>query len=101
MHRKNFARVIRVALVGCLAATVLAVAPAVADACPTCKDAIAENDPQHQQMVKGYYYSILFMMSMPFVVLGTFGSLAYVSIKRSRQDPHGVEEETSAGTETN
>ena len=67
-------------------AVVLSVAPAAAEACPTCKDAIAQNDPQHQRMVKGYFYSILFMMSMPFVVLGTFGGMAYLSVKRARQN---------------
>jgi heme/copper-type cytochrome/quinol oxidase subunit 2 len=78
---RSFRRLITAALV----AVVLGFAPAAAEACPTCKDAIAQNDPKHQQMVKGYFYSILFMMSMPFVVLGTFGSMAYFSIKRARR----------------
>jgi hypothetical protein len=62
-------------------------APSMANACPTCKDAIAQNDPQHQAMVKGYFYSILFMMSMPFLVVGTFGGMAYLSIKRAQRTP--------------
>jgi hypothetical protein len=57
----------------------------VASACPTCKDGVAQNDPQGQSIAAGYYYSILFMMSMPYIVLGTFGSLAYLSIRRARQ----------------
>jgi hypothetical protein len=57
----------------------------VAAACPTCKEGLAQNDPQGQSMAAGYYYSILFMMSMPFAILGTFGSLAYFSIRRARQ----------------
>ena len=57
---------------------------AIAAACPTCKDTIAENDPNHQNLVKGYYYSILFMMSMPYLLLGTFGSCAYISVRRAR-----------------
>ena len=65
-------------------ATALVAVPAPAAACPTCKDSIAQNDPQHQRMVKGYFYSILFMMSTPFVVVGTFGTMAYVSIRRAR-----------------
>jgi len=56
----------------------------VAAACPTCKDGLAENDPHGQAMAAGYYYSILFMMSMPFAILGTFGGLAYLSIRRAR-----------------
>ena len=58
----------------------------IAAACPTCKDAIAQNDPQHQAMVRGYFYSILFMMSMPFIVVGTFGGMAYYTVKRARRD---------------
>lgn len=53
-------------------------------ACPTCKQGVAENDPAGQAMAAGYFYSILFMMSMPFLVLGTLGSCAYWSICRAR-----------------
>ena len=38
----------------------------VAAACPTCKEGLAQNDPHGQSIAAGYYYSILFMMSMPF-----------------------------------
>lgn len=79
-------RTIRRCVSAALIGVVLGMTPAAADACPTCKDAIAQNDPKHQQMVKGYFYSILFMMSMPFVVLGTFGGMAYLSVKRARQN---------------
>lgn len=57
-----------------------------AAACPTCKNALVENDPAHQSMVAGYFYSILFMMSMPFILLGSFGSYAYLLVRRSRRD---------------
>jgi len=53
-------------------------------ACPTCSEGLAENDPAGQAMAAGYFYSILFMMSMPFLILGTFGSCAYWSIRRGR-----------------
>jgi hypothetical protein len=56
----------------------------VAAACPTCKEGLAQNDPQGQSLAAGYYYSILFMMSTPYIVLATFGSCAYYSIRRSR-----------------
>ena len=54
-------------------------------ACPTCKDGLAENDPAGQAQAAGYFYSILFMMAMPFVLFGTFGGAAYVSIRRARE----------------
>lgn len=59
----------------------------VAAACPTCKEGLAQNDPQGQALAAGYAYSVLFMMSMPYIVLGTFGSVAYYSIRRARRQP--------------
>src|SRR5215204_5837541 len=55
-------------------------------ACPTCKEGVAQNDPHYQSMAAGYYYSILFMMSMPFIILTTFGSFAYRSVKRAQAE---------------
>src|SRR3954454_11451709 len=70
-----------------IAAIVLALVlmiASVAAACPTCKEGLAQNDPHGQALAAGYYYSILFMMTTPYVVLATFGSLAYYSIRRAR-----------------
>ncbi|MEX2026136.1 MAG: hypothetical protein WEH44_02530 [Pirellulaceae bacterium] len=72
-----------------LALAFIAIITAAAVACPTCKDGIAENDPEHQALARGFYYSILFMMSMPFLIVGTFGSFAYLSIRRARQQQSG------------
>jgi uncharacterized paraquat-inducible protein A len=58
----------------------------VAAACPTCKDGLAQNDPQGRSLAAGISYSILFMMSMPYIVLATFGSCAYLSIRRARMN---------------
>jgi len=54
-------------------------------ACPTCKDGLAENDPASAAQAAGYFYSILFMMAMPFLIIGTFGSAAYLSIRKARE----------------
>lgn len=67
-----------------LAICVVLIVVQIAEACPTCKDGIAENDPQRAALVKGYFYSILFMMAMPFVILSTFGSFAYLSIRKAQ-----------------
>ena len=67
-----------------IALCVMLIVVQLAQACPTCKDGIAENDPQQAALVKGYFYSILFMMAMPFVILGTFGSFAYLSIRKAQ-----------------
>lgn len=58
----------------------------LAHACPGCKDALAENDPQHARMVSGYFWSILFMMAMPFAIAGTFGTYCYLEIRRRRSE---------------
>jgi hypothetical protein len=56
----------------------------VAAACPTCKDGLAQNDPQGRSLAAGFFYSILFMMSMPFVIVTTFGCFAYRAVKRAK-----------------
>ena len=43
-------------------------------ACPTCRQALAENGQSQDGLVQGYFWSILFMMSMPFLI---FSGLAY------------------------
>ena len=58
----------------------------VASACPTCKDSVAQNDPHYQSMAAGYYYSILFMLSMPFLIVTTFSTFAYRSVKRAEAE---------------
>lgn len=69
-----------------LALLVVTLVAADAVACPTCKEGIAQNDAHGQSMAAGYYYSILFMMSMPFIILTTFGSFAYRSVKRAQAE---------------
>jgi len=66
-----------------LAALVLLAADV--QACPTCKDGISGMDPVSQARATGFFYSILFMMAMPFVIVGTFGGAAYLSIRRARE----------------
>lgn len=63
-----------------------------AEGCPGCKDALAENDPQHARMVRGYFWSILFMMGMPFALAGTFGTFCYLEIRRRRVEQSQDEE---------
>ena len=85
--------VIRNLLVACLVAACFIVLADVAAACPTCKDGIAENDPGRQAMAAGYFYSIIFMLTMPFAILGTFGSLAYFSIRKARLEQEAASTE--------
>jgi hypothetical protein len=68
----------------CIALAVLLVVAGTASACPGCKDALAANDNQGGQLVAGYFWSILFMMSMPFLIVITFGGSMYLSVRRAR-----------------
>ena len=53
-----------------------------ATACPTCKDSMVYSNQNGIQL--GYYWSILFMMAMPFSILG--GWVFYVwRVVRQRQ----------------
>ena len=52
-------------------------------ACPTCKENLA-GDPEAANIVRGYFYSILFMLSMPFVLLGSLGFYFYCLVRKAR-----------------
>ena len=69
---------------------------AMAEACPNCKEALAANDPQQSGIVKGYFYSILFMMSMPFAFLGCFSVYMYRQVLRARAERATGEPESAA-----
>lgn len=40
-------------------------------ACPNCKEAVAAQPSEMAAMSQGYNWSVLFMLSMPFTLLGT------------------------------
>ena len=79
----SWQRIFAVALL-CAVATLLYAG--AAEACPNCKNAIAEDATgDGKNMARGFYYSILFMMSMPFLLLGSFTSLMYVQVRKARR----------------
>jgi hypothetical protein len=65
--------------------TIVLLMATAAAACPTCKDGLDQNDPKGQAIAAGFYYSILFMMAMPFAILATFGGLAFLSVRRAQR----------------
>lgn len=67
-----------------IAVAMVLIFAATASACPNCKEALAANDPERSGIVKGYFYSILFMMSMPFAFLGCFSVYMYRQVLRAR-----------------
>ena len=64
-----------------LCAIVIFVAAQVATACPTCKESLSANDPQ---MMRGYFWSIMFMMAMPFSILTAMSTYFYILIRKAR-----------------
>ena len=54
-----------------------------AQACPSCQRALS--DGSQGNLAAGIYYSILFMMSMPFAIVGTFAGCAYRAVKREQR----------------
>ncbi len=67
-----------------LVLVVMCLMASVASACPNCKEAMEKQDPTHGGMVKGYFYSIIFMMSTPYLLLGTFCAVMYYRVRRAR-----------------
>jgi hypothetical protein len=53
-------------------------------ACPTCGEGLMQADPHAQSIAAGYKYSIIFMVTMPYLCLGTLASIAYYSVRRAR-----------------
>ena len=64
-----------------LCAIVIIIAGHVATACPTCKESLSANDPQ---MIRGYFWSIMFMMAMPFSILTAMSTYFYLLIRKAR-----------------
>jgi hypothetical protein len=69
---------------------VLAVAlasPLPATACPGCKEALANQTGDAAKLKDGYYYSILFMIGMPFTLLGTGTFFLVRAVKKGSLPP--------------
>jgi hypothetical protein len=76
-------RLTRIATVSVCFLVVMSIA-ATASACPSCKQALGADGSQGD-LARGIYYSILFMMSMPFAIVGSFGFMAYRAVKREQR----------------
>ena len=74
--------IVRVAAVLLLAALVL---PAALSACPLCKDATpdAEYPGGSASLGRGFYYSILLMIAVPWTAVGT---VAFLIFRRRRRE---------------
>ena len=78
-----------------LAAFLTILAVSFAEACPTCKESLNEHGGN---LIRGYFLSIMFMMSMPFLILGGLSSIFYLDVRRARRMQAESESAASAGT---
>ncbi|MBI2824862.1 MAG: hypothetical protein HYX69_09265 [Planctomycetia bacterium] len=69
----------------CLTMAIIFAACPTASACPSCKAALAAQEGQGD-LVKGFFWSIMFMLSMPFTILGSFSGYMYLLVRRARRD---------------
>jgi heme/copper-type cytochrome/quinol oxidase subunit 2 len=60
-----------------LALAVVLCAASLAEACPECKKQFTDN------MARGYFWSILFMLSMPILIITGLGSYFYWEVRRA------------------
>ena len=80
---------------------VLAALAVAADAfgCPNCKDSVDTSDPAGLNLARGYFYSILLMLAMPFALAGSFGCYVWREMRRQRREqevgaaPHAASSE--------
>jgi hypothetical protein len=71
--------------VGLTIALVLLLAAADAQGCPNCKDGVNTADPQGLNIARGYFYSILLMLAMPFTLAGTFAAYVWREMRRQKR----------------
>ncbi len=64
-----------------VAALALGLMAQSASACPMCKEALSAGGGD---LVSGFFYSILFMLSMPFMIVTGMGTYMYVLVRRAR-----------------
>lgn len=71
-----------------LAALLVIVALTAGDAaaCPMCKAALGSHDSGHGDLVGGFFWSILFMLSMPFLIFGSLSTYMYLLVRRARRE---------------
>ena len=69
-----------------IAPAVLLAVVLVADAlgCPNCKDAVNTSDPEGLNVARGYFYSILLMLAMPFTLVSSFGVYVWREMRRQK-----------------
>jgi hypothetical protein len=84
-----------------MTAALLVALVAAADAfgCPTCKDSVDTSDPAGLNLARGYFYSILLMLAMPFALAGSFGCYVWREMRRQQREQEVGEPRQAVSTE--
>jgi hypothetical protein len=75
----------RPAATALLALTIVLILPAVLSACPLCKDAVDNTPGGSAGLGRGFYWSILLMIAVPWTAVSTVAFLIWK--KRRRAEP--------------
>lgn len=75
----------RIISVAALTLLVIVCCQSIATACPNCRDALAQNDPTSAGLARGYALSIMFMLSMPFLLTAGLGTYFYLLVRQARK----------------
>jgi len=73
-------------VIAALALAMVALAAADAVGCPNCKDAVNTADPDGLNLARGYFYSILLMLAMPFTLASAFGCYVWREMRRQQRE---------------
>lgn len=68
----------------------LTLSAAEAWGCPTCKDGVAATDDAANNIARGYFYSILLMLAMPFTLASCFGVYVWREFRRQQRAGGGA-----------
>jgi hypothetical protein len=74
-----------------LAVALVALAAATASACPTCGAGMSEAGEAGRKMLNGWFWSIIFMMSMPFTILASLGGYMYYLVRKAEHNRAALE----------
>jgi hypothetical protein len=88
----NTAVYLRTIALGCLLWLACSTGPALG--CPTCKDSLA-HDPASANLVRGYAYSILFMLSMPPLIFSGLSAYFYWEVRKAKAREMAKEDQTA------
>lgn len=86
MNTTNFRRLLRPLAPIAIALALVVLLQSAALACPGCKEGVAANDPAGVRAARGYFWSIIFMLSMPPAIICTLCGYFYYEVRRARAD---------------